>query len=62
LPDKIVRNRIAEFSGARVQIIEDWDASEYERNLKPWEVSAEARALAEICLVLLNSNEFVYVH
>ena len=25
-------------------------------------VSAETRALAEVCLVLLNSNEFVYLY
>jgi hypothetical protein len=30
--------------------------------LKPWDVSAETRALADICLVLLNSNEFIYVY
>jgi hypothetical protein len=27
----------------------------------PWEVSAEVRALAELCLVVMNSNEFLYV-
>ncbi|MGF1578321.1 MAG: PSD1 and planctomycete cytochrome C domain-containing protein [Gemmataceae bacterium] len=62
LPKQIVRDRIAEFSGARVQIAEEWDASSYQRNLQPSDVSAETRALAEICLVLLNSNEFVYLH
>jgi hypothetical protein len=29
--------------------------------LKPWDVGAGTRALAELCLVLLNSNEFLYV-
>ncbi len=61
-PRRIVRDHIAEFSGARVKIVEDWDPTGYEPNLQSWEVSPETRALAEVCLVLLNSNEFVYVH
>jgi hypothetical protein len=28
---------------------------------KPWDVSPETRALAALCLVLFNSNEFLYV-
>ena len=62
LPKQIVRDRIAEFSGARVQVVEDWNPAGYEANLGPWEVSAQTRALAELCLVLLNSNEFLYLH
>jgi hypothetical protein len=61
-PRQIVRERIAEFSGARVQVVEDADAGDYEPNLRPCDVPAETRALAEVCLVLLNSNEFVYVY
>ena len=34
----------------------------YERDLMPWEVDAEVRALYELCLVLINSNEFLYVY
>ena len=34
----------------------------YEHDLRPWEVGPKTRALAELCLVLLNSNEFVYVY
>jgi mono/diheme cytochrome c family protein len=62
LPRQIVRDRIAEFTGTRVQIIEDWDPAGYELNLRPWDVAAETRALAEVCLVLLNSNEFMYIY
>jgi hypothetical protein len=62
LPRRIVRERIAEFTGERVRIVEDWDPAGYEPNLQLWEVSAETRALAEVCLVLLNSNEFIYVY
>jgi hypothetical protein len=31
-------------------------------DLQPTDVDARTRALAEICLVLLNSNEFSYVY
>ena len=34
----------------------------YERDLMPWEVDESTRALAELCLVLFNSNEFLYVY
>jgi hypothetical protein len=34
---------------------------DYQRDLMPWQVNAETRALADVCLVLMNSNEFLYV-
>jgi hypothetical protein len=34
----------------------------YEPDVQPADVAPETRALAELCLVLLNSNEFVYVY
>ena len=36
--------------------------ADYERDLQPWQVPAETRALAELCLVLLNSSEFLHVY
>ena len=36
--------------------------SGYVPDLKPADVEPETRALAELCLVLLNANEFVYVY
>jgi len=33
----------------------------YQRDLKPWDVGPQTRALAELCLMLLNSNEFRYL-
>lgn len=35
---------------------------EYVHDLQPHEAEARTRALADLCLVLLNSNEFVYIH
>ena len=34
----------------------------FEPDLKPWDVPAESRALAELCLVMFNSSEFLYVY
>lgn len=34
----------------------------FQSDLKPWDVGPETRALAELCLVLLNSSEFLYVY
>lgn len=31
-------------------------------DLKPWDVEPETRALAELCLVLLNASEFLYLY
>ena len=58
----LVRTAVVEQTGERVQIEEESDPSGYERNLHPSQVSPETRALAELCLVLLNSNEFAYVY
>lgn len=61
-PRSVRRSYVEELTG------EDyvWDEEligmeEFEPDLKPWEVDPPVRALAELCLVLLNSNEFVYV-
>jgi hypothetical protein len=35
--------------------------ADYQRDLMPWQVAPEVRDLADLCLVLLNSNEFLYV-
>jgi len=34
----------------------------YERDLMPWNVDPSVRGLYELCLVLVNSNEFLYVY
>ena len=36
--------------------------NEYERDLMPWQVDSSIRGLYELCLVLVNSNEFLYVY
>lgn len=59
---RVVRDHVGELTGAKFEFIEDWSDLKYEPNLQPADTPPEVRALAEICLVLLNANEFVYVY
>ncbi|MGH9840791.1 MAG: DUF1549 and DUF1553 domain-containing protein [Blastocatellia bacterium] len=52
----------SEFTGQTIRFVEDADFTGYERNPHASQVKAETRALAELCLTLLNANEFVYVY
>ena len=63
LPVKVAREMVDEQTGKPFKWQEKlhW-LLDYERDTMPWEVSAETRGLAELCLVLLNANEFVYVY
>jgi len=58
----LVRSITSELTGNEVKIEEDVDPVAYEENLQPGEAKPETRALADLALVLFNSNEFVYVY
>ena len=58
----LVRSLVGELTGKRFDYQEEAIREEYEENPHPRDVSAEIRALAEVALVLLNANEFVYVY
>ena len=61
-PTQITRSLVEEFSGQPFEYAEILPIFEaYERDKKPADVSAETRALADMCLLLLNTNEFMYV-
>ncbi|MFH1301837.1 MAG: PSD1 and planctomycete cytochrome C domain-containing protein [Planctomycetota bacterium] len=62
LPREVKREMIEELTGESFAWTEKLDLTDnYVQDLKPWDVDAETRALAELCLVLMNSNEFVYL-
>jgi hypothetical protein len=62
LPITIQRQMVEELTGETFTITEELDLMKsYRRDLQPWQVDADTRALAELCLVLLNSNEFLYL-
>ena len=54
---------VEEMTGLAFYWVEDLDLhQDHVADLKPWDVSVEVRALADVCLVLLNSNEFIYLY
>lgn len=62
-PTQIVRSLVEEFTGETFEFIEKLNVYEaYIPNSKPWTVDSDTRALADICLLLLNSNEFLFVY
>ena len=63
-PTSVTRSMIEEMTGVAFTWDETLDvyANGYVADLKPADVGPETRALAELCLVLLNANEFVYVY
>jgi hypothetical protein len=62
LPTKVERHMVEEMTGEDIHWEEELDILQnYRRDLMPWDVPAETRALAELGLVLFNSNEFLYL-
>jgi len=64
-PKYVIRQMVEEMTGLDFWWVEDLDiysSNAYVPDLKPWDVKPHTRALAELCLVLFNSNEFVYVY
>ncbi|MCZ6793016.1 MAG: PSD1 and planctomycete cytochrome C domain-containing protein [Planctomycetota bacterium] len=62
-PVKVKRSVVEEMSGLAFDYVERLDVYEdYVPDAKPWDVSPEVRALADICLILFNTNEFIYVY
>jgi len=63
LPGYVIREMVEEMTGLTFYWVEDLDLhQDHVADLKPWDVSVEVRALADVCLVLLNSNEFIYLY
>jgi mono/diheme cytochrome c family protein len=61
-PQTITRSLVEEFSGQPFEYTEILPVFEgYQPDSKPGQVSADTRALADMCLLLLNTNEFLYV-
>jgi hypothetical protein len=59
----VKRQMVEELTGEPFEWEEELDLmKQYQPDLKPWDVGPETRGLAELCLVVLNSNEFLYVY
>ncbi len=62
-PTEVERSLVEEMSGLAFNYVERLDTFEdYEHHTQPWEVDAETRALADLCLLLFNTSEFLYVY
>lgn len=62
-PSEVVREAVEENTGEKFTFREPLEVyADFVPDLKPYEASPEMRGLAEVCLVLMNSNEFVYVY
>ena len=62
LPRSVRRGMVEELTGEMVYWDEDLSVLEaYQPDLTPADVDAPTRAWADLCLVLMNSNEFLYV-
>ncbi|WP_404306625.1 PSD1 and planctomycete cytochrome C domain-containing protein [Neorhodopirellula lusitana] len=61
-PKSITRSLVEEFSGDIFEYEEILPVFEnYTPDTKPVDVNANTRALADVCLLLLNTNEFIYL-
>jgi hypothetical protein len=59
-PKQVVRSLVEEFTGEPFEFIELLNVyDDYVPDSKPWTVSADTRAMADVCLLLLNSNELM---
>ena len=62
-PLKVRRDAVEENTGEKFSFDEELHAyAEFVPDLQSADVDARTRALADVCLVLLNSNEFAYVY
>ena len=62
-PREVVREAVEENTGEKFTFREPLEVyADFVPDLKPADASARLRGLAEVCLVLLNSNEFAYVY
>ena len=62
-PIQITRSLVEEFTGAPFEY-QEWLPiyEDYQPDTRAWEVGPSTRALADLCLLLFNSNEFAYVY
>jgi hypothetical protein len=62
-PLEVVREAVEENSGTKFTFREPLDEyADFQPDLQWADVDARARGLAELCLVIFNSNEFLFVY
>ena len=62
-PLEVRRDAVEENTGEKFSFTEKLNAcADYVPDLQPGDVDARTRALADVCLVILNTNDFAYVY
>ena len=62
-PTSVTREAAEEMTGEIFAFTEPLFAyQDYTRDLEFADIDANTRALAEVCLVVFNSNEFLYIY
>ena len=64
MPTTVTRSVVEEFSGQAFDYTEWLNVydGQYVPDRKAWDVKPETRALADLCMVLFNAHEFVFVY
>ena len=62
-PQQVTREAVEENTGEKFTFFEKLGAyADFVSDLQPADVDARTRGFADVCLVILNSNEFAYVY
>ncbi|TWT71436.1 Gluconolactonase precursor [Crateriforma conspicua] len=62
-PLEVLREAVEENTGEKFTFVERlFSNADFVPDLRPADVDRHTRALSDVCLVILNSNEFVYVY
>jgi len=62
-PTEVIRSANEENTGETFTFVEKlFEYQDYQPDLQPHQVDARTRGFADICLALLNANEFLYVY
>ena len=62
IPTVIERSAVEENNGEVFTYVEELETNQrHIPDRKPWDVDARTRGLADVCAVIFNSNEFIYI-
>ena len=63
VPSEITLSSVKEQTGELIETrFKLKKLAKFQPDLKPWDLSLEERALAQLCLMLFNSSEFLYLY
>jgi hypothetical protein len=61
-PRQVIREAVEENTGEKIRIVEPLEvAADFVPDPHPADADAQTRGLMEVCIVLFNANEFLYL-